>query len=180
MSNLRRMAGTRPGLRIRGCWSGSSSSTTRTGILSRSGVVITTGWGSFELQLVTVRHVGRSWAIRWMCRWWCWTAECPAPARRPRRAACHAYRRLGRRLAGRSGRHLPSTPTTASSTSSPSADHPGLRLVTRSLPTGRFPAPKREAILGGGECVAKRPAGHPDEPVGCADHSVISTRARAV
>jgi len=33
---------------------------------------------------------------------------------------------------------MPSTPTTASSTSSPSEDHPGLRLVTRSLPTGQL------------------------------------------
>ena len=48
MSNSRRMAGTRLILRIRRCWSGSSSLTTRTGILSRRGVVITVRHGRLQ------------------------------------------------------------------------------------------------------------------------------------
>jgi len=48
MSNSRHMAGTRLILRIRRCWSGSSSLTTRTGILSRRGVVITVRHGRLQ------------------------------------------------------------------------------------------------------------------------------------
>jgi hypothetical protein len=53
---------------------------------------------------------------------------------------------------------MPSTPTTASSTSSPSEDHPGLRLVTRSLPTGRPPRSPRPGTAS--RCPAQRLTHH--------------------